>query len=64
MLKTPGGNPVLIKAFANREEVVGVFSDGFRTTVFPVMRAYGIDHNGIMNGKENGEIVTQTPCEE
>lgn len=61
MLNTPGGKPVLRNASARRDDVVGVFSDGLRITVFPVMSAYGMLHNGIMNGNENGDIVTQTP---
>ena len=40
----------------------GALSEGFKTTVFPVMSEYGVDHSEIMNGKLNGVIDTHTPC--
>jgi hypothetical protein len=42
-------------------EAPGVFSEGFITTVLPVMVAMGIDHRRIIAGKLKGQIDATTP---
>lgn len=37
-------------------EAAGVFSDGFKTNVFPAVTLTGNIHSGIMAGKLNGAL--------
>ena len=44
---------------ANNILVPGVFSDGFRTIVFPAVTQSGIIQSGIIAGKLNAQIPEQ-----
>jgi hypothetical protein len=53
IFKTPSGKPALLVAWANKEAVVGVISDGFATIVQPAASAGAIYH--WVWGKEKGQ---------
>ena len=41
--------------------VLGTFSEGFRMTVFPMVRAMGMVQKGTIRGKLKGTMAPTTP---
>ena len=61
MFATPGGSPASARISAMTMAVPGVSMAGFRTAVFPVIRAGASFHTTIRNGKFHGMMPAQTP---
>jgi hypothetical protein len=60
-LTTPSGTPASIRISASSKAVKGVYSAGFKTTVFPQAKAGAILKVAIKSGKFHGTICPQTP---
>src|SRR2546423_15186441 len=58
---TPSGSPASAHRPATKFDADGSFSDGLSTTALPHAMALGMNHNGTMAGKLNGEITPTTP---
>ena len=53
---TPAGTSACAQISAKSIAVIGVYSAGFKTTVFPIAKAGAIFHASINNGKFQGII--------
>ena len=60
-LSTPGGTPACSASSASSIGVNGSCSEGLSTKVLPQTIAIGNIHSGIIAGKLNGVMPTQTP---
>ena len=59
--RMPLGKPDPCATAKSKSDVSGVCGDGLRTNVFPAAIAIGNIQSGIIAGKLNGVIPTQTP---
>src|SRR5260370_40693027 len=60
---TPRGTPASVRICTRGYEDSGVSSAGFSTTVFPLISAGIIFHEGMAMGKFHGVIIPQTPTD-
>src|SRR5271169_5987778 len=60
---TPRGTPASVRIWTRWYDESGVSSAGFSTTVFPLMSAGIIFHEGMAMGKFHGVIMPQTPMD-
>ena len=58
---TPGGKPACSSSWKTSCIVSGTFSDGLTITGLPQASAYGMNQNGIIPGKLNGQMTALTP---
>ena len=61
MLRTPSGIPASNASSPRRIAVNGVYSAGFRTTVFPAAKAGAKPQPAIGIGKFQGTMIPTTP---
>ena len=58
---TPGGSPASLTISASRLQLIGAYSDGFHTTVFPAAMMWARAIEAMSVGKLYGVITPTTP---